>query len=270
MKIKGRLIWITFSFLAVASLIILAIGFGLAVTEVTGPSTPSPDSRNPSDTDETRGMEKDLLLGLGDSLTRGTGDTNGQGYFERVHQSLREKNRGISAVNLGIKGQTSEDLTKQIQQDRVQRLLKESRWITVTIGGNDLFRGSGSLEKIDLEKAENTRQAYEKNLQSILSDIREQNPDAPVFLFGLYNPFGHLEDSEKTSALVTEWNQTIRAVSQEYTKVVVVPIDDIFQLNPEKYLYSDHFHPNEKGYAFMSQRLMQAMQVDGEGSVNGG
>ncbi|PTX55316.1 lysophospholipase L1-like esterase [Melghirimyces profundicolus] len=264
MRIKGHPVWIAFSLFSLFATLVLATGFGWAVKDVLRPSS---DRIPAGEVQEAAGRGKSkeaLLVSLGDSLTRGTGDTSGQGYVSRVKEALREKNGTLGAVNLAVKGQTSDQLKRQVKKKRVRALLGDARWITLTIGGNDLFRNSGALEELDPEGAEKARKAYRQNLNEILSVIRQENPSSPVFMFGLYNPFGDLGEKEISNRLVREWNRTLSEVAGDYEKVVVVPVYDIFQLNPEKVLYSDRFHPNRQGYEFMAVRLLQALHRQAE------
>jgi lysophospholipase L1-like esterase len=110
-----------------------------------------------------------------------------------------------------------------------------------------------------LNGAEKSRLAFERNLIIILEELRKQNPTATIYLFGLYNPFGDLPEGPEAARLIGEWNATMTDVAARFNKVVVVPTSDLFQLNPRAYLYSDHFHPNARGYALMAERLMQLM-----------
>ncbi|SFJ41500.1 SGNH/GDSL hydrolase family protein [Thermoflavimicrobium dichotomicum] len=258
----------TFAYLlyssAIVSFVILFIGFILAVWDLTHPSKSSALAAKKQI--PTPQAQEGLFVGLGDSLTRGVGDSKGLGYFGLVREQLAKKNPGrISAVNLAINGQTSTDLVKQIQQEKVRILIAKARWITITIGGNDLFRGSGGLEKLDLKAAKKSREIYEKNLTTLFTEIRKLNSKATVFLFGLYNPFGDLADEKISSQLVAEWNETMQKVSARFNQIVVIPTFDLFQLEPGKYLYSDHFHPNDAGYQRMATRLLQVLEDTEEG-----
>ncbi|EGK14632.1 SGNH/GDSL hydrolase family protein [Kroppenstedtia eburnea] len=263
MRIKGNPVWIAFSLFSLFSLFFLIAGFGWAVTDVLHPPSEGLSHQEPRQ-EKSNSTETALLLTLGDSLTRGTGDADGQGYAGRVKESLRKEHHRISAVNLAVKGQTSDQLKDQVRQPRVRRLLGEARWITLTIGGNDLFQNSGQTETIDWKQSEKARKRYQKNLETTLSVIRRENPDTPVFLFGLYNPFGDLGQKETSNRIVGEWNRTLTETAEKFDKVVVIPVFDLFQLNPRAYLYSDHFHPNHKGYERMADRLLQAMEEKAE------
>lgn len=244
--------------ISILSLIGLAVGFVLALQDQITPQA-KPLLQTPKNSQASI-KEGGMLVGLGDSLTKGVGDSKGLGYFGLVKEDLRAKaTQPVSAVNLAVSGQTSSELAKQIQQTQVRSIVKEADWITLTIGGNDLFRSSGRLEKIDEQAAEKSRIIYEKNLTFILSEIRKLNPDARIYLFGLYNPFGDLAEEKRSSRLAAEWNETMHKVSSQYEQVVVVPTFDLFQLQPNAYLYSDHFHPNEQGYSRMAARLLQVI-----------
>ncbi|SDW28287.1 Lysophospholipase L1 [Marininema mesophilum] len=264
MKIKGQPVWVLFSIITVVCLCLLLTGFLIALKDSSGASSSSSVEKSATPEKGTTG-NKTLFLALGDSLTRGTGDSSGQGYVSRVRQTLQKNETSVNVVNLGIKGQTSHQLRAQIKQRRIGQLLKEAKRISITIGGNDLFRKGDSLETLDNQQAIQARQAYESNLRRILSTIRKQNRDAPIFLLGLYNPFGALSDNKKTSAEVIKWNDSLQTIAQEFDQIVVVPIYDIFQLNPKAYLYSDDFHPNDKGYDYIAERLLQAMDQKKKG-----
>jgi lysophospholipase L1-like esterase len=244
--------------LPILSLILLVMGFGMAIKEIVQ-SVPVDHAPPPDTTTSPTIPREKVLIGLGDSLTRGIGDDSGQGYFGILKKSLQKRFTSLQAVNLAVSGATSLQLAQQVDQKQVQELLKKADWVTITIGGNDLFYGSGQWEKIDEETAETYRLAYVKNLRHILSVIRQQNQTATVFIFGLYNPFSDLPEEKRSSRLVIKWNDTIQKTASDFHQVVMVPIFDLFQQHPKKYLYSDHFHPNALGYQRMAERLLQGL-----------
>ncbi|WP_124727106.1 GDSL-type esterase/lipase family protein [Staphylospora marina] len=260
MKPYKRLDVLVSTVLSLLAFLILAGGFVLAVHSLTNPPKSNLASK-PEASPTTATPPAGMLLGLGDSLTRGIGDSQGQGYFGIVKEELSKSSGGsFSAVNLAVQGSTSEDLLRQVREKRVKQLVKEAGKIVITIGGNDLFRSSGRLARIDEQEAEKARLRYRENLSAILSELRSSNPQAPVFLLGLYNPFGDVADAETSSRLVASWNHTMNEVASRFEKVVVVPTHDLFQLNPGAYLYTDHFHPNRPGYERMADRLLQVLE----------
>jgi lysophospholipase L1-like esterase len=254
-------LWMTIYFLSVCSFLLLALGCAWAINDILQPAA-AENVKAASKQKETISVPSGgLLLGLGDSLTRGIGDPGGQGYFGivKTQLTLREK-EPVSSVDLAVSGLTSDELRNQIKQPHVQNLIKSAKWIVMTIGSNDLFQSSGSLKKIDIEAAEKSRLNYQQNLTDILMEIRSYNPKATVFVFGIYNPFGDLPEANLASRLVTAWNSTISQTALRFDHVIVIPTFDLFALNPRKYLYSDHFHPNHLGYERMAERLWQVIQ----------
>ncbi|MNF04900.1 hypothetical protein D3C80_2045140 [compost metagenome] len=58
-----------------------------------------------------------------------------------------------------------------------------------------------------------------------------------------------------TSSFVRGWNNQTMETVAEYEQAVFVPTYDLFQLNVAELLFTDHFHPNDKGYRLMADRL---------------
>ncbi|MDQ0217806.1 GDSL family lipase [Peribacillus cavernae] len=196
------------------------------------------------------------IVALGDSLTRGTGDETGKGYVGLVTDDIKKrfKNR-VTLHNLGINGQTSTELQKQVKQNEVQRQLASADTILITIGGNDLFQGGQTLMDFDPNSIGKIQAEFINNLTSILTDIRKANRNATIFYLGLYNPFIELENGSDTSKVVREWNDQSERVSAAFPKTVFVPTFDIFQLSVNDYLYTDNFHPNKQGYQLIAERV---------------
>ncbi|WP_312099165.1 SGNH/GDSL hydrolase family protein [Niallia sp.] len=196
------------------------------------------------------------LLALGDSLTRGTGDDTGKGYIGYLKESLAEKTEAeITISNYGIKGLTTDQLAVQLTKQEIQRQTANADLLFITIGGNDLFQGGQSLTEIEEDSISKLLTTYSKQLNVVLTTIRSVNKDAPIYLIGLYNPFNDLENSALTSQIVRTWNNATAEICANYPRAIFVPTYDIFQQNVQQYLYSDHFHPNKKGYQLMAERV---------------
>ncbi len=206
------------------------------------------------------------IVALGDSLTRGTGDATGKGYIGYVMDSLKNKtNHKIQLSNAAIKGLTSEQLVKLVQNTEIKRQIKQANVIIMTIGGNDLFQGGQGLENPSLENTEEAKATYISNLHIIFKTLRELNDEAVVFHIGLYNPFIQLSNGDITSEIVREWNFESAEASAAYNKIIHVPTFDLFQLQVETYLFSDQFHPNEEGYKMIANRVAELLKFSEEG-----
>ncbi|GHH96786.1 SGNH/GDSL hydrolase family protein [Neobacillus kokaensis] len=196
------------------------------------------------------------IVALGDSLTRGTGDETGKGYVGVLVDEIKEKSKkSVQLTNLGINGQRSDQLKKQIQQKEVGRQLQKADVVLVTIGGNDLFRSGEGLMDFQTEDIAAIEKKYLSNLKFIFEQIRKNNKQANVFFVGLYNPFIELDQGKEMSKVIRHWNYDSAEVSAEFPKIVFVPTFDLFELKVNDYLYSDKFHPNTKGYRLIAERV---------------
>ncbi|MED4909300.1 GDSL-type esterase/lipase family protein [Brevibacillus centrosporus] len=261
MRTSGQLLWRTTGLLSFLSFLLFATGFVLAMNpQQIAPakaSTPSPAEQTAPL--PAQGVQK--VVALGDSLTRGAGDANGQGYAGLVRQALEKKlGKPITFSNLAINGQESTDLVKQMSQSQVKTLLSEADLVLFTIGGNDMFRQTGGLYTIDKEKLAAATKELTANYEEIIRQIRAVNKQATIVYTTLYNPFGDTEASVDTIQPVLDWNYTASEIASKYPHVIVVPTYDLFVNKEQSYLYTDHFHPNTAGYQRIAERVIQALE----------
>lgn len=197
-----------------------------------------------------------VVVALGDSLTRGTGDESGKGYIGYLVDELEEKSKEkISIHNYGVKGYRSAQLLNQVKQAEIQRQIKNADYILITIGGNDLFQSGQTFMNLDAKKIAQLRQGYIKNLEAVLKELRSINKEAVIFQIGLYNPFIDLNDAEATTKIVREWNFETSKLLDMDQKTIFVPTFDLFQISVNDYLYTDKFHPNAEGYRLIAERV---------------
>lgn len=230
---------------------------GLALVFIEYYSSEQQPIPNNTDIPEAEKKEGDLIVvALGDSLTRGTGDSSGKGYVGYVREELEEKSaQPVTLFNLGIRGQRSGQLVNQVQETQVKNQLKQADYILITIGGNDLFQGGQTLLDADQDTIEKLQKDYLSNLSSIFQEIRSANKEATIFFVGLYNPFLELDDSKETSDVVRLWNYNSAELAADYQGIVFVPTFDLFELNVADYLYTDQFHPNKAGHQIIAERV---------------
>jgi lysophospholipase L1-like esterase len=206
--------------------------------------------------EEASKKEGKVVVALGDSLTRGTGDDSGKGYIGYLVEELEEKSKEkITIHNFGVKGYRSNQLLDQMKQGEIQRKIKSADYILITIGGNDLFQSGQALMEMDEKKITQAREGYLKNLKGILQELRSLNDAAVIFHIGLYNPFIDLNDSELTTKIVRGWNFETNKLLDQQKQAVYVPTYDLFQLSVNDYLYTDKFHPNAEGYRLIAERV---------------
>ncbi|KYC65436.1 SGNH/GDSL hydrolase family protein [Heyndrickxia coagulans] len=242
---------------AVSALLFLAglwMVFEDQQTKATGVKTET--ARTGNNTSKAGGTKQITITAIGDSLTRGTGDTAGKGYAGYVADRLKKKTKkAVLLQNNGIKGLTSSGLLEQIKQPQIKRELKSADIILLTIGGNDLFAGGEALDHLNTAYIEKLEKPYLANLKQIYAGIRAVNKTAIVYHVGLYNPFIDLSEAKTTSAIVRKWNFDSASVVSDFPKIIYVPTFDLFEQNVNDYLYSDKFHPNTAGYQLIGERV---------------
>lgn len=264
MRTSGQLLWRTAGFFSLLSFLLLAGGFVLAINpQLLASAAPTPSAENES-SPPTAPLTADgfhNVVALGDSLTRGSGDANGQGYAGLVRKALEQNSEEpIRFTNLAVNGQESPELLQQLDQEQVKKLIAEADLILFTIGGNDLFQQTAGLYIMEEEKLAETAKRLAANYEEILRKIRSLNREATIVYTSLYNPFGDTDAAGDTVKPVLDWNSTAMQIAAHYPKVIVVPTYDLFVNKEQTYLYSDHFHPNAAGYARIAERIMQALQ----------
>jgi lysophospholipase L1-like esterase len=249
---------------AIGATLLFAAGFGLALRGAAGrplgsvPPAPSID-RLPT----PRGGGR-LLLVLGDSLARGTGDESGRGYAREVFEEL--KKRGPAEIaNLSVNGAESAEVRDLASRPNVRSLAAAADWILLSVGGNDLSHsiprpGDSGAGDSPLEEVRQAKERYAANLRAILAALREENPAAPIRVLGLYDPFETSQSANRIGAsVILGWNAVIAETAVAFPDVLVVPTFDLFERREDR-LALDHFHPNRAGYALIASRVLQGLR----------
>jgi lysophospholipase L1-like esterase len=201
-----------------------------------------------------------LVLVIGDSLARGTGDEEGRGLAGRLQLLLRPGGP-VEVANLAVDGATSEDVRLLSESANVGALARSADLIVLSMGGNDLSRSlprsSGAPVQI-VEEVAKSRDRFAQNLRFVIGKLREANTTAPIAIVGLYNPFSAERRAQIGSSVIARWNALVQETVLGYPGVVLVPTFDLFQSGAEN-LAVDQFHPNGKGYALIAERIYQGL-----------
>ncbi len=244
--------------ITIASFCLFAYGFVSGVNDVLNPKASNLIKKTDVVAKEKKKTGTLQIVSLGDSLTRGVGDKEGIGYIGRMKEDLqKDYKQKVALTNLAVSGAKMPDLLKQMESSGAQYSIKQADVIVLTIGGNDLFPGWESLGKIDLETYRPDTETFQNEAKKIIEEIRKFNTDSPIFWLGLYNPFEDVEDLKGSSNIVVDWNASLEKLALNNKSVYITPTFDLFQNRGKDLLYSDHFHPNEVGYTYMADRLVQ-------------
>ena len=247
----------------IATLAALAFGFGFVFAlkgtlgEPLGDEPPPPALKSPP----VKKSGRRFLLVLGDSIARGTGDENGKGFAADVADAVRK--RGPADVaNLAVNGAESGDVLEVVKTPNTAKLAASADWILLSAGGNDLTHSVpriASSAAAPLEAIAGARNAYVSNLREILTRLREANPSSPIYVLGLYDPFGNVGPQGRVgSSVIRTWNSLIDETSMSFPGVNVVPTFDLFYGRPDR-LAADKFHPNAAGHQAIADRVIQLL-----------
>lgn len=286
---SSKWIWRITASVSVIVTIVLIVGFMYAFQDINSPQSASTSSQpKPSENqgesvttpqqDEKRREQASRELpplpdelkitAIGDSLAKGTGDNTGSGFVRRSIQILNDGGRKSELLNnLAINGLTTEALLPKLEEKGVQYALQQADLILLSIGGNDLFQGSGiiesaksGLEELDPKQLMQAVPQATQRLKEILKQLRIINPDARVIYVGLYHPFGDLKELLLPgNVAVSTWNYAAQQVVNSDPNMMMVPTFDLFQGKLDVYLSSDHFHPNGEGYEAIAKRIAQGI-----------
>ena len=220
-------------------------------------------------------------VAIGDSLTEGVGDQTNQGGFIPLLSNAISEISDVNVVsqNFGVAGNTSTQIYKRMTKEKkIQSAIKKADVITITVGGNDVMKVIRTqLTNLTENSFEKPAQTYRKQLTEIFDFIRDNNPNAQVYVLGIYNPFYlNFPDITEMQDIINHWNQTTQETIAQQKQMYFVPINDLLYqgVNGSKGVTTsdgevqtitnnalfeeDHVHPNNIGYQIMSDAVAEA------------
>ncbi len=164
------------------------------------------------------------IISFGDSLTYGTGATEGMDYPSQLSRMM---SRPI--INAGVPGDTTDSALARLEKDVSSR---SPRIVLITLGGNDLKNGVAKEE-------------VRHNLKIIIKSI--QDLGALVVIGGIEVPFWG-----------KGFGEVYKQLSDELGAVLIPNIFEGIMGNRE--LMSDRIHPNDAGYTIMAKKFYDAVK----------
>ncbi|GGC81562.1 SGNH/GDSL hydrolase family protein [Enterococcus wangshanyuanii] len=225
---------------------------------------------------------------IGDSLTEGIGDlTNSGGFVPLVANDLQEEYHlnGVQTDNFGKNGDRSDQILKRIKKkEEIQTGLASADLISLTVGGNDLMKViKGDIFSLTEESFKKPLKKYQNQVEQLLAEIRKYNPDAPIYVVGIYNPFYlYFPEITEMQDIVDNWNEGTKEIVEAEGNSYFIPINDLLYKGMDDQvgivsadqtasssenrdiknnaLYEeDRFHPNNLGYQLMASAIRDEM-----------
>ncbi|HET7580373.1 MAG TPA: SGNH/GDSL hydrolase family protein [Bacillales bacterium] len=210
--------------------------------------------------------KKDItVVALGDSLTKGVGDLERGGYVGYVQNHLKERKHidKVTVYNYGVKGDTTEDLLEVLQSEDVLNHIEEANLIVFTIGGNDVMEVvENHFLGMTLEMFKKQKKEFKNNLEKILTILRSHNAKAQIIYIGMYNPFSvYFPEAEVDDRIVHTWSQAGKQIAMQFDNTSFVSTFNIFEGRTKALISDDRFHPNDRGYTLIGERVMKAVEI---------
>ncbi len=205
---------------------------------------------------------------LGDSIASGYGLKNTLDCY--AAKISAEKKYYLS--NDAVPGHTTDDLLWTVCHNTTAiNDIEKADLISISICGNDLIQfltKADSLTLMDIilngVNAKAVKEAAETvkfNLESICTEIRLLNPDAPVIFQTQYNPL-YANDQYSTYApmaekLVPVFDEIFESVQNDFSNIFIADVHDAFdsyykETNSYDVIQADGIHPSEKGHSLIA------------------
>ncbi|WP_213462605.1 GDSL-type esterase/lipase family protein [Thiocapsa sp.] len=237
-----------------------------------------------SDTNSNIGVGGEYLVGVGDSITNGTGDNYRSDNISALGRVVAF--RGYQAVltdllditqppqtnivfNEGIPGDTSTNLTS-LRISAIQARHPELETALVMIGTNDANRVLFTPSGLGCSGSSCTG-TYKGNVQELVDKLRwsdyplNTQPSGVTPVVALPPPAWN-SDTPWTSTVNNRIRDYIRVIEEELVGIVIGPnFFDFFMPSANtdyRSLFSDTLHPNGLGYYVMSYLWHEALNRD--------
>lgn len=243
--------------LAIATGIVFASGLWMALRGNAGTPVGAQTATQPAVEAPDPSRARSILI-LGDSLARGTGDVSGRGIGGNLTEIVEtEGGDPPEIVNVAVNGSRTADLLEKLDRPSIRQLVARTDLVVVSIGGNDLFGLSVEPEGSFAPPEGDARGTFAPVLARVegaVEAIHEVNPEARIFLIGLYDPFR--QRGFEAGPYVASWNAALLEAFGGDDRITVVQTADLFVGRDR--LSADRFHPNDEAYRIIARRIADA------------
>ena len=195
-----------------------------------------------------------VLTVFGDSITFGKGDSLEGGWCGRLKKYFENMGGNHRLYNLGISGNTTEDLLERFDIEakaRIKFKREGDRHIIIfSIGINDsMLFTENETPRIEMD-------IFKNNIQTLIDKSKSYTKE--VIFIGLTPVDESLRINRKGESLINERIEEFNNLIKEICQKNSVPFLDMFQelLKVDyKKLLSDGLHPNHEGHQKMYELI---------------
>lgn len=212
-------------------------------------------------------------LVLGDSVARGFGSekSGSHGYSSLVARGLAEDDIPLHLINRGVIGQTSKQLTGYIQTRNIRQEIREADLISLTIGGNDLLKAA--LQDHDplriLTDFNRIQSGYKKSGCHSDGNPGSQPGSPDLDHLPLQSGITRRAIFKVSNRLLKSWNIGMKEVAYSCRLTHVVDVTDRLMAGKGNWL-SDEIHPNDRGYRWMAEGILEEIRANRSVSASAG
>jgi acyl-CoA thioesterase-1 len=176
------------------------------------------------------------ILFYGDSLTAGYGLSKEQAFPALIDEILNSNGDDYKIINAGLSGETTAG-----GLSRLNWILKEQVDIFVLeLGANDGLRG------LPVEKTE-------INLQKIIDNVKEKNPEVQIIIAGMRVPPNLGEDYTKSFSQIFP-----RLAKINNASLIPFLLQDV--AGDKNLNLADGIHPNTEGHKIVANNVMKVLR----------
>ena len=205
------------------------------------------------------------ILIFGASITWGAWDKEG-GWVGRLRKFIDEKNisdpdYNLMVYNLGISGDTTEDVLRRFENEVKERISEEETIIMFSVGVNDSqFVHDKKDLRVQIEK-------FEDNLKKL---IKLSKKHASKIIFVGFSPIDQqkvdplpwAESKSYRKDLIEKFDNKVKEVCKEKKIYFIEVYDKLIKGNYKK-LLEDGVHPNSEGHEQIFQIVKDFLVKEG-------
>jgi lysophospholipase L1-like esterase len=188
------------------------------------------------------GNRPNSYMAFGDSITAGDGSSDGNGYPTPLERRLREHFARGTVIN---RGATSTRSTEGVERIMRNLSLFAPAYTLILYGTNDWVECQGAVPCITID-----------SLRTIVQTVRDVS-SLPVLATII--PANPAQTPDARNQWVASMNALIRELAEQEGAVLADLEAAFLREGDLTSLFSDHVHPNDRGYQVMADEFFRAL-----------